>query len=180
MWIDGSDVITLEQAIAAAARIHAGEEDKGGAPYILHPLRVMLTVKPQDDLHRIVAVLHDTVEHAGWDELLRTLGLLTNPTGGDEMLGEIIRAALDAISKREGEWWKPYIGRVSQDPIARAVKIADLRDNMNLARIPQPTDRDRSRVEGYRRALAFLMGEASFDDVSDFPPGGSESSPGEQ
>ena len=51
---------TLERAIAIAAEAHAGSPDKGGAPYVLHPLRVMLAVRTMDE--RIVAVLHDVVE----------------------------------------------------------------------------------------------------------------------
>ena len=51
---------TLERAIQIAAEAHAGQVDKGGAPYILHPLRVMLTMATEEE--RIVAVLHDAVE----------------------------------------------------------------------------------------------------------------------
>ena len=51
---------TLEKAIAIAAEAHAGATDKAGAPYILHPLRVMLKVNSPEE--RIVAVLHDVVE----------------------------------------------------------------------------------------------------------------------
>jgi len=51
---------TLERAIAIAAEGHAGQLDKAGAPYVLHPLRLMLAVKTLDE--RIVAVLHDVVE----------------------------------------------------------------------------------------------------------------------
>jgi (p)ppGpp synthase/HD superfamily hydrolase len=54
---------TLERAIAIAATGHAGQTDKAGAPYVLHPLRVMLHVVTDDE--RIVAVLHDLVEDCG-------------------------------------------------------------------------------------------------------------------
>ncbi|MGZ7078608.1 MAG: GTP pyrophosphokinase, partial [Thermoanaerobaculia bacterium] len=54
---------TLERAIAIAAEKHAGQTDKAGAPYILHPLRVMLRVSTNDE--RITAVLHDVVEDCG-------------------------------------------------------------------------------------------------------------------
>ena len=55
---------SLEHAIALAAAAHAGQTDKGGAPYILHPLRVMLSLTDPDA--RIAAVLHDVVEDSGW------------------------------------------------------------------------------------------------------------------
>ncbi|MDO8075149.1 hypothetical protein O3299_26745 [Janthinobacterium sp. SUN176] len=64
---------TLERAIEIAAATHAGQTDKGGAPYILHPLRVMLRVAP--GAQQIVAVLHDVVEDSDgkitFDDLAR-------------------------------------------------------------------------------------------------------------
>ena len=51
---------TLERAIAIAAKAHAGQVDKAGAPYVLHPLRIMLRKSSIDE--RIVAVLHDVCE----------------------------------------------------------------------------------------------------------------------
>ena len=51
---------TLERAIIIAAKGHAGVKDKAGAPYILHPLRMMLGLSSPDE--RIVAVLHDVCE----------------------------------------------------------------------------------------------------------------------
>jgi hypothetical protein len=66
---------TLEHAIALAACAHAGQVDKAGQPYILHPLRVMLRLSGADE--RIVAVLHDVVEDTPRTiERLRALVLL--------------------------------------------------------------------------------------------------------
>ena len=83
---------TLERAIVIAAEGHAGVKDKGGAPYILHPLRMMLSLSSADE--RIVAVLHDVCEDCpGWTlDRLRAEGF-----------PERIVAALDSVTKREGE-----------------------------------------------------------------------------
>jgi hypothetical protein len=138
----------LERAIAAAARLHAGQVDKGGSPYILHPLRVMLGVSGPEE--RVLAVLHDAVEDAGWDELERELGAAVWTEA------PWLRPALDAISKRPGEKWKAYLARVDANALARTVKLSDLRDNSDLSRIPHPTERDQSRTRAYARATAFL------------------------
>jgi len=52
--------MNLEQAISIASLAHEGQLDKGGEPYILHPLRVMMKLKDYD--LRIIAVLHDVIE----------------------------------------------------------------------------------------------------------------------
>src|SRR5712692_11957180 len=135
---------TLERAIEIAAGAHAGQEDKGGAPYILHPLRVMLSVK--EPAQRIAAVLHDVVEDTPW-----TLDELRAEGFSDEVL-----RAVDALTKRENEDYLAFVDRVGRDPVARAVKIADIRDNMDVSRIAKVTDRDRERLEKYRQALARL------------------------
>jgi len=135
---------TLERAIAIAAEAHAGMVDKAGAPYILHPLRVMLRVN--DDRARIAAVLHDIVEDTDWTiERLRAEGF-----------DEEVLAAIDALTRREGEDYFDFCRRAAQNPIARIVKRADLEDNLDLSRIPNPTPKDLERVERYRRALELL------------------------
>ena len=135
---------TLERAVALAAEAHAGQVDKAGAPYILHPLRVMLRLAGTDE--RIAAVLHDMIEDCAWTpERLRLEGF-----------SEAVVAAVEALSKRPGEEYESAIRRAAADPVARAVKLADLADNSDLSRIAQPTDQDRARVEKYRRAIALI------------------------
>jgi (p)ppGpp synthase/HD superfamily hydrolase len=135
---------TLERAIEIAATAHAGQQDKAGAPYILHPLRVMLAQK--QPAQRIAAILHDVVEDTPWTlEQLRAEGF------SDDVL-----SAVDALTKREGEDYFAFVDRAGRDPVARAVKIADIRDNMDVSRIAGVTDRDRERLEKYRQALVRL------------------------
>ncbi len=139
---------TLEKAIAIAAAAHAGRVDKAGAPYILHPLRVMLSVST--DGERIVAVLHDVVEDTHWTpDALRKEGF-----------SEEILSALDSVTKRKGEEddYAAFVARAAENPIGRRVKLADLMDNLDLSRIAQPTERDFARMEKYLRAVAYING----------------------
>ena len=143
---------TLGTAIAIAAKAHEGQVDQGGAPYILHPLRVMLRVDTNEE--RIVAVLHDVVEDCeGWSfEQLKA----------EEFSAKVIEA-LKALTKREeGEPdYEAYVQRAAANPIAIRVKLADLEDNCNLSRIAFPTEGDIQRIAKYRRAIEILKAAAS-------------------
>jgi hypothetical protein len=136
---------TIERAIAIAAEAHAGQVDKAGAPYVLHPLRMMLRVKSNDE--RIVAVLHDVCEDCpGWDfDRLRREGF-----------SKQVIIALQSVTKRDGEDYEAFVRRAAGNPIGRAVKLADLEDNCDLTRIAAPSERDFARIEKYRRAIALI------------------------
>jgi hypothetical protein len=67
-----------------------------------------------------------------------------------------ILEAIEAVSKREGETYTDFIARAGRNPIGRVVKLADLRDNMDLSRLADPGERDLQRVEKYRAAIAIL------------------------
>jgi (p)ppGpp synthase/HD superfamily hydrolase len=136
---------TLERAIAIAAQAHAGQVDKAGAPYVLHPLRMMLRVASPEE--RIVAVLHDVCEDCpGW-----TFDRLKAEGFSDGIL-----AALDSVTKRDGEDYESFVRRAAGNPIGRSVKLADLSDNCDLSRIASPSPRDHERIEKYRRAIDLI------------------------
>ena len=146
---------TLERAIVIAAEAYAGQVDKAGAAYILHPLRLMLAVATGDE--RIVAVLHDVCEDCpDW-----SLGRLES-----EGFPPRILQAIEAVTNREGESYADFITRAGGNRIGRAVKLADLRDNMDLSRIAVPGERDRQRVEKYQAAIASLEATATHEDVA--------------
>ncbi|WP_179995456.1 guanosine-3',5'-bis(diphosphate) 3'-pyrophosphohydrolase [Acinetobacter sp. YH16053] len=136
---------TLENAITLAVQQHKGQLDKGGQPYILHPLRVMLQLQQPDQ--QIVAVLHDILEdtHTTAQDL-QNLGFQTH-----------IIQAIQALTKLPHETRVQAAMRTAQNPLACAVKIADVQDNMNLTRIPNPTARDLARLEEYRQVLEILQ-----------------------
>ena len=136
--------MNLERAIALAARAHEGQVDKSGAPYILHPLRMMLRLAGTEE--RIVAVLHDVVEDCGVSfEQLRAEGF-----------SEEVVAAVDAVTRRETETYEEFVLRAGANAVGRRVKLADLEDNSDLSRIAQPTARDFERLAKYQRAIAVL------------------------
>jgi (p)ppGpp synthase/HD superfamily hydrolase len=137
---------TLEEAIVLAAKAHAGAKDKAGAPYILHPLRVMLRL--HDDVERMVAVLHDVVEDTDW-----TLeGLL------EAGFSETVVRAVERLTRRPEEPYDAFIRRAAEDPLSLRVKVADLEDNLDLTRLTRPTRRNQERLAKYREALRYLKG----------------------
>ena len=140
---------TLERAIEIAAATHAGQTDKGGAPYILHPLRVMLRVAPA--AQQIVAVLHDVVEDSD--------GKITFDDLAREGFSREVIDGVRAVTKIDGESYEAFISRAALDPVGKAVKLADLAENSDLSRIDRPTQKDLERVEKYRRAMEYLRGD---------------------
>jgi (p)ppGpp synthase/HD superfamily hydrolase len=136
---------TLERAIEMAARAHADQVDKAGQPYILHPLRLMLAVRTPHE--RMAAVLHDVVEDTPltFEDLAR-----------EGFPPEVIEA-VRALTKREGESRIAAAKRAVKDPIARVVKLADVTDNMDLSRIPEPTEKDFARLREYEQVRAVLL-----------------------
>jgi (p)ppGpp synthase/HD superfamily hydrolase len=136
----------LTLAIRIACDAHAGQTDKAGEPYILHPLRVMQRFR--DNTARIVAVLHDVIEDSPYD-----IGFLASQGFHQDILD-----AVDALTRREDETYEGFITRLSANDTAVRVKIEDLKDNLDTTRLKSLGDRDLERVQKYHRALEFLDG----------------------
>ena len=131
----------LSAAIELAARAHSGQVDKAGEPYILHPLRVMLSMQTEDE--RIVAVLHDVIEDTPIDtQDLMNLGLSA------EQIEAIV-----VLTRPPGEDYERFIEHIATNPLAKAVKLADIADNMSPARA---ASRPARLTDRYIRALAML------------------------
>ena len=152
--------MNLEKAIKIAVEAHTGQVDKGGNPYILHPLRVMLSLNSEEE--RIVGVLHDVVEDCeGWTwERLREQGC------SDEII-----EALKSVSKTPEEekqfkkmddpnekldHYLEFIKRAKPNKIGRNVKAADIKDNLDISRIDDITESDIDRLNRYKAALKLL------------------------
>ena len=135
----------LDAAIALASRVHAGQVDKAGKPYILHPLRLMMKFDGLEE--QLVSLLHDVVEDGDvtLDEL-RGLGI-----------PEVVVTAIDCLTKRQGESYEQFIARIRPNPLATKVKIADIHDNLDLTRLPVVRDKDLERAAKYHRALRYLQ-----------------------
>ena len=137
----------LEEAIGIAVEAHRGQTDRAGAPYILHPLRMMFAV--QTDAERMAAVLHDVVEDTDWTlDALRERGF-----------PEQVVAAVDNLTRREGESYEEFVRRAAMHPVARRVKVADLEDNMDVRRIGSVSPEDTERLTKYHRAWRLLTGD---------------------
>ena len=134
----------LEKAVSIALEAHKGKKDKAGAPYILHPLRVMFQMETEEEM--IAAVLHDVLEDAAiTPDQLREMGF-----------SERVLKALDSVTKRAGEEYEDYVRRAASHPIGKKIKLADLRDNMNFSRLKKVTDEDLKRLKKYHNALKIV------------------------
>jgi (p)ppGpp synthase/HD superfamily hydrolase len=148
-------MIDLQKASKIAVAAHSTQKDKAGASYILHPLRVMLSLESEDE--RIVGVLHDVLEDGQglWPGKVR------------EEIEPRLLASLELVTKTKDEEksgdYMAFIRRLAHDPIARRVKLADLRDNLNVLRLETVSEKDRDRLNKYLVAFHFLSGIAGGD-----------------
>ena len=114
----------LEKAFLLAMFCHDGQYDKAGKPYIFHPVYVALLCNTEEE--KIVALLHDTVE----DTNLKIEDI-------KNLFGSKIATAVQMLTHKKDEDYFIYIARISGNPLAKAVKIADLTHNMMIDRIKQ-------------------------------------------
>ena len=135
----------LERAIQIATQAHAGFRDKGGNIYILHPIAVMMRCETNEE--KIVAILHDVVEDSEWtfDALLK-----------EGFSAEVVEALKSVTKEAKDEDYDSFIQRCSNNKIGRNVKIADLRDNLDITRMGELSEKDIKRTNKYKRALEFL------------------------
>jgi hypothetical protein len=145
----------LEKAIGLALMAHSGQTDKAGAPYILHPLRLMLAAQGREQ--QITALLHDVLEDSDISaDDLRDAGI---PAA--------VVSALEALTRQLDESYEDFVERLGENPLARAVKLLDLQDNLNVQRLPALKKDDLMRLGRYHRALQYLR--SLEDAVADGP-----------
>lgn len=144
----------LELAIKVATEAHAGQVDKGGKPYINHPQAVAASLTNTE--YKIVAYLHDVCEDTSitFDDL-KDMGFTYR-----------IVNSIRLLTKTDELTYEEYLRRLRMDSCARAVKMADLKHNMDITRIPNPSEKDYVRIEKYKKSLAFLESSTYVD--SDF------------
>ncbi len=134
----------LELAIEVATKAHKGQLDKGGNPYILHPQAVAAALDSTEN--KIVAYLHDVVEDTEITlEDLKEMGFTYR-----------IVNSIRILTKSKDISYEDYLKSVKKDSNAWHVKMADIKHNMDISRIPEPTAKDFARIEKYKKALAFL------------------------
>ena len=138
------------RAARIAEQAHHGQYDKGGMPYILHPLTV--AAEMQDEITTAAALLHDVAE-----DTAVTIEML------EAEFPPEVTETLRLLTHDPAEDYFDYVRRIRSDPRARAVKLADLRHNMDIRRLPPEaaaSERTAARLEKYRRAVRLLTENA--------------------
>lgn len=132
----------LDEAYRIAVLVHGNQKDLAGKPYLSHVLTVFRSVELESD--KIVALLHDTLEEGADIEVLDWFSLE-------------VKNAVESITRRQGEAYRDYIVRVGKNEVATRVKIADLRHNLDLSRMPNPAEHDIDRAIKYLKAWRTLL-----------------------
>ena len=134
----------LELALSIATEAHRGQFDKAGIDYIEHPIYVASQVDTEEE--KAVALLHDVIEDSPFTaEELLLAGLL-----------ETVVTAVQIVSKKKWQDYQTYLENVKSNPLARVVKLADLKHNSDLSRLETITDKDLKRLEKYKKAINYL------------------------
>jgi GTP diphosphokinase / guanosine-3',5'-bis(diphosphate) 3'-diphosphatase len=139
----------LGKVLVLATNAHAGQFDRGGKPYILHPLKVMHYLKSDDEELMCVALLHDVVEDTKttWQDL-KDIGCT------DRVLD-----AVSALTKMPGQSYDDYKLEVFSNEDAMRVKMADLRHNTDIRRLKGVTQKDLDRLAKYNQFYLELQGK---------------------
>ena len=135
----------LSRAIALASEAHKHQQDKQGAPYILHPLRVMMALRNDGlaEVFQVVGVLHDIVED-------------TSVVIGEIQMdfGEVVARSVRALTRVPGEDYLDHIRAMRKYPIAAEVKKRDLADNADFRRFFHGV-----AYSKYAKAMGILLGQ---------------------
>lgn len=139
----------IEEAILLAVEAHRGEVGPDGEPRILHPLRVMLALRTEEE--RTVGVLHEVLESSD-----RGPGDLQ-----DDGYPEEVAEAVDCLTRRDGEPHEAHLERIMSSPLARRVRIADLEDEMDASGPGSWRERSDGELEEHWRQLKELVARCS-------------------
>ena len=139
-----SEQSMFELALSIAKKAHEEQYDKAGVAYIKHPLFVASLVDTKEE--KAVALLHDVLEDSPYTaEELILAGL-----------PETVVTAVQVLTKKKGQDYQQYLELVKSNPIARCVKLADLKHNSDLSRLATITEKDMERFEKYKKAIDYL------------------------
>ena len=136
-----------KKALKLCFRAHRDQVDKSGMPYVFHPFH--LAEQMEDEETTIVALLHDVVEDS--DYTLSDLREMGFP--------KPVLDALSLLTHGDAVPYLDYVAGLKGNPIARRVKLADLRHNSDLTRLDAADEKALQRVEKYRKAIAILTEE---------------------
>ena len=129
----------LDKMLVIVTNAHHGQFDKGGRPYILHPLRVMSFLKEDDEELQCIALGHDVIEDTSVTyEDLRAAGI-----------SERVIIGIEALTKQKGYSYDDYKKQVFANVDAMKVKLCDLRHNTDIRRLKGVTEKDIARMAKY-------------------------------
>ncbi|VRD77110.1 metal dependent phosphohydrolase, HD region [Streptococcus pneumoniae] len=134
----------IDIALAIAKKAHAGQVDKAGVDYIQHPLYVASQVNTEQE--KAVALLHDVIE----DSDITATDLFASGLSNE------VVTAVQILTKKKGQSYQEYLGKVKSNNLARVVKLADLKHNSDLSRLKSVTNTDYERVKKYKNAIYYL------------------------
>ena len=133
-----------KKALRLCFEVHKNQTDKSGMPYVFHPFH--LAEQMQDEESTVVALLHDVIEDSDHTvDDLRRMGF-----------SETVLSAIALMTHDPNVPYMDYVAKIKEDPIARAVKLADLKHNSDASRLDLVTPRDEARLEKYKKAIALL------------------------
>ena len=133
-----------KKAMILCFEAHKEQKDKSGLPYVHHPFH--LAEQMTDEATTIVALLHDVVEDTS----------VTLEDLKSEGFPQEVVDAIALMTHNDGSPYMDYVARIKQNPIAKAVKLADLTHNSDVTRLDVVTDGDRERAEKYQAAMELL------------------------
>ena len=136
--------LNTKKAINIAYNAHMGQIDKFGIPYIFHPMHLAEQMDTEEEC--IVAILHDVVEDTE----------ITFNQLEEDFSGRVIEA-LKLLTHDKSVPYDDYIINLKDNPIAKKVKLADLKHNSDSSRLEHITTKDINRLEKYKNALNILL-----------------------
>ncbi len=143
----------LDKMLVIATNAHHGQFDRGGRPYILHPLRVMSFLKSDDEELQCIALGHDVVEDTK----------VTYKDLRDAGISERVIAGIRALTKVPGETLEEYKERVFASNDAMQVKLCDLRHNTDIRRLKGVTEKDIARMAKYHTFYLEIQARLAVD-----------------
>lgn len=136
---------THKKALSICFEAHRDQTDKSGVPYVFHPFHLAEQMTDEDSA--IVALLHDVLEDSDYStEALRNAGF------SEQVVDAVLLMTHDSTVP-----YMEYIQKIKTNPLAKAVKLADLRHNSDLSRLDVITEKDRKRVQKYQNAIELLL-----------------------
>ena len=133
-----------KKAMKLSFEAHKNQVDKGGMPYVFHPLHLAEQMDTEETV--VTALLHDVVEDTAYSlESIKAMGF-----------PDCVVEALTLLTHDKSVPYMDYIAQLKHNPIAKAVKLADLKHNSDLSRLDKVNAKALERVRKYETAVRLL------------------------